>query len=233
MTDEPGIYRDSLPNEGNFTTVQNSWIRSTNLSPSANFLWIYLLSHKIGYELRDTQIIAETRFGPKGLRGARNELEKAGWLVLRRKKNADGSLGTYAYHLQDPRVPYGTVEDGTVEHGTVPEGPDLRKTINKNTNTKKTRKRVLSDVPADFTPNDTTLNNPKYAGLDFGYEVERFINWHQAKGIQNKDWQAAFRNWLNNALDFRSKQDYREVEKKRSERELDEWLRKMEGSDDS
>jgi len=233
MTEQPGIYRDSLSTEGKFTTVQNAWIRSTNLSPAANFLWIYLLSHKVGYELRDTQIIAETGFGPKGLRGARNELENAGWLVLRRKKNPDGSLGTYAYHLQEPRVPMGTVDISTVEESTVPDAPDLRSTNTKKTIRKKTSKRVLSDVPEDFAPNETTLKNPKYSGFDIQHEVERFINWHQAKGIQNKDWQAAFRNWLNNALDFRSKQDYREVEKERSKREMDAWLRSMEDSDDS
>ena len=224
MNEEPGIYRDQLPTDGHFTTVRNSWIRSTDLSPQANFLWIYLLSHKVGYELRDTQILTETGFGPKGLRAARSELEDAGWLVLRRKKNPDGSLGTYAYHLQEPRVPQGTVEQSTVEQGTVPEGPDYKKTISKKTISKKTNKRALSDVPEDFAPNETTLNNPKYAGVDMAHEVERFINWHQAKGVQNKDWQAAFRNWLNKGLDYRAQRDYRESDREQSRRELDAWI---------
>lgn len=136
---ETGIYRNKLTTEGNFTTVSNAWIRKSGLTPSANFLWIYLLSHKVGYELRDSQILNETGFGPKGLRSARKELVDAGWLKLERKKNSDGSLGTYSYFLQEPRVPLGTVEGGTVEQGTVPEGSDIRKLITNKTNSKNTK----------------------------------------------------------------------------------------------
>jgi hypothetical protein len=129
--DNPGIFRNEITLDGNFTTVDNTWIRSSGLTPQANFLWIYLLSHKIGYELRDGQILRETGFGRKGLRAARAELVDKGWLILERMKNPDGSLGTYAYHLQEPRDPRGTVAEGTVEAGTVAEGPDLRRLIPK------------------------------------------------------------------------------------------------------
>lgn len=129
--DNPGIYRNELAIDGNFTTVDNTWIRNSGLTPQANFLWIYLLSHKVGYELRDSQILRETGFGRKGLRAARGELVEKGWLVLERMKNPDGSLGTYAYYLQEPRDPMGTVAGGTVEQGTVAEGSDLRRLISK------------------------------------------------------------------------------------------------------
>jgi hypothetical protein len=135
---EPGIFRNELPLDGNFTTVDNEFIRNAGLSIGANFLWIYLLSHKVGYELRDSQILRETGFGRKGLRAARKELVELGWLVLSRIKNRDGSLGTYAYYLQDPRDPSGTVAKGTVEQGTVAQGPDLRKLITNKTNQEKT-----------------------------------------------------------------------------------------------
>ena len=139
MGETPGIYRNELAIDGNFTTVDNEWIRNSGLSPQANFLWIYLLSHKIGYELRDGQILRETGFGRKGLRSARNELVEKGWLVLERTKNPDGSLGTYAYHLDIARDPSGTVAVGTVVAGTVAQGSDLRKPLaNKTKNLEKT-----------------------------------------------------------------------------------------------
>jgi hypothetical protein len=143
MTNEPGIYRNELPTDGKFTTVANEWIRNTNLSPQANMLWIYLLSHKVGYELRDGQILRETGFGRKGLRAARNELAEKGWLVLERMKNADGSLGTYAYHLQTARDPQGTVAEGTVEQGTVAEGSDLRRLITKEKTNNLEKTKIL------------------------------------------------------------------------------------------
>lgn len=141
--DNPGIFRNEIALDGNFTTVDNTWIRSSGLTPQANFLWIYLLSHKIGYELRDGQILRETGFGRKGLRAARAELVDKGWLILERMKNPDGSLGTYAYHLQEPRDPQGTVAGGTVEGGTVAKGPDLRRLKSKEkTNLDKTNSLV-------------------------------------------------------------------------------------------
>jgi hypothetical protein len=133
MAEAAGIYRNELQVDGNFTTVDNDWIRSSGLSVGANFLWVYLISHRIGYELRDSQILRETGFGRKGLRAARKELVEKGWLVLQRTKNPDGSLGTYSYHLQDPRDPSGTVAAGTVEQGTVAQGPDIRKPSSKKT----------------------------------------------------------------------------------------------------
>jgi hypothetical protein len=147
LSNQPGIYRNEVESDGKFTTVLNEWIRNSGLSPQANMLWIYLLSHKIGYELRDSQILHETGFGRKGLRAARTELVEKGWLILERMKNPDGSLGTYAYHLQTSRDPQGTVAVGTVEQGTVAEGSDLRKPLPKKTNKKNTNdiERLFSD----------------------------------------------------------------------------------------
>jgi len=229
--EEAGIYRNRLQDEGSFTTVRNTWIRSTKLTPQANFLWIYLLSHKIGYELRDSQILTETGFGPKGLRAARQELVDAGWLELRRKTNPDGSFGTYAYHLQQSRVPQGTVEQSTVEQGTVPEGPDIRSTNSKKTINKKTIKRETA-LPDDWQPKDSVYAEEKYSVLNIDDEAESFRNWCLANGKRYVDWDAAFRNWLKKGLDFYSKKHYKEVDRERSRRELDEWLRKQEGKDD-
>lgn len=213
MTNDSGIYRNALRSEGNFTTVNNAWIRSSGLSPQANFLWIYLLSHKIGYELRDSQILNETGFGPKGLRAARKELKEAGWLSLRRKKNADGSLGTYAYYLQEPRVPQGTVDQGTVDEstvdqGTVPEGPHLRSTNSKKTISKKNKSKEISSIRKPQILNADDYNPPaellqklgeEFVGLRMGVELEKFRDHHMAKGSRFKDWDRAFRGWLRRA----------------------------------
>ncbi len=151
MKEQPGIYRNELVTDGHFTTVPNDWIRDSGLTPQANMLWIYLLSHQIGYELRDGQILSETGFGRKGLRSARTELVEKGWLVLDRMKNPDGSLGTYAYHLQTTRDPLGTVASGTVEGGTVAEGTHLRKPIPKEkTNLKKPKSENTSGSTKRF-----------------------------------------------------------------------------------
>jgi len=204
MTAEAGIFRNKLQTEGNFTTVSNSWIRSSGLSPQANFLWIYLLSHKVGYELRDSQILNETGFGPKGLRSARKELVDNGWLRLERKKNADGSLGTYAYFLHEPRVPLGTVEQGSVEQGTVPESPDLRRTITNKTIAKKTISKKGPNNADEYEPSEEIRNTfeERWPGLRLDIELVRFRNYHMAKGSKFKLWDRAFVNWLERASEW-------------------------------
>jgi hypothetical protein len=205
MTVEAGIYRNELPTDGKFTTVANDWIRNTGLSPQANMLWIYLLSHKVGYELRDGQILRETGFGRKGLRAARSELVENGWLVLERMKNADGSLGTYAYHLRTARDPQGTVAKGTVEQGTVAEGSDLRRPITKEkTNNKKTISKAKPKNADDYEPSSAIVEpfETDYPGLRLDVELEKFRNHHMAKGSIFKDWDRAFRNWLSRASEW-------------------------------
>jgi hypothetical protein len=205
MTAEAGIYRNELPTDGKFTTVANDWIRNTGLSPQANMLWIYLLSHKVGYELRDGQILRETGFGRKGLRAARNELVENGWLVLERMKNADGSLGTYAYHLRTARDPQGTVDLGTVDQGTVAEGSDLRRLLTKEkTSNNKTITKSRPKNADDYEPSTAIVDTfeTDFPGLRLDVELEKFRNHHMAKGSSFKDWDRAFKNWASRASEW-------------------------------
>ena len=132
MTDErPGVYRNRLDIDGDFTIVRNEWIRKSGLSPAANMLYIYLLSHEVGYQITFNQIQRETLFGVKGIRSAMAELENKGWLKRHRIQKANGQLGTYRYELLTTRVPLGTVASSTVAEGTV-----IKKITNKENNSK-------------------------------------------------------------------------------------------------
>lgn len=205
MADAPGIYRNELQFDGNFTTVCNEWIRGSGLSPQANYLWIYLLSHRIGYELRDSQILKETGFGRKGLRAARTELVDAGWLVLTRMKNSDGSLGTYAYQLQATRDPSGTVAEGTVEQGTVAEGPDYRKPISNKTKPKKIMtKKDTPKTADDYEPSSDRVEKWKqeFPGVRIDMELQKFKDYYMAAGKTWKDYNRAFANWLRRASEY-------------------------------
>lgn len=134
MSEErPGVYRNRLEIDGDFTIVRNSWIRKSGLSPAANMLYIYLLSHEVGYQITFSQIQRETLFGVKGIRSAMAELENKGWLKKTRIHKANGQLGSYRYELLATRVPLSTVAESTVAEGTV-----IKKTTNKEDNSKET-----------------------------------------------------------------------------------------------
>ena len=127
MTNEqPGVYRPQLSIDRDFTIIPNSWIRNSSLSPSANYLLIYLMTHEIGYEITFGQMQRETGLGIKGIRSALDELCKKGWLIMERTRKENNQLGPYRYTLREATVPQGTVAQGTVAQGT-----DIKKNNNK------------------------------------------------------------------------------------------------------
>jgi hypothetical protein len=122
VADEPGVYRPQLAIDRDFTIIPNAWIRNSSLSPSANYLLIYLMTHEIGYEITFGQMQRETGLGIKGVRASLGELQSKGWLQMERTKRSNGQLGPYRYTLVEA-----TDLQGTVVASTVAQGPDNKK----------------------------------------------------------------------------------------------------------
>jgi hypothetical protein len=155
MNIEPGIYRPEFPMDGNFTMVPNALIRDDELPAAAKMLLIYLLSHKVGYQIVDSQIIREIGMGREALRTARKQLEAQGFIELERVRNEDNSLGAYRYELQDARGWFSTVGNPTVGQPTVGEAtvgnpPDNRRLIPNKTTVKNTRIKNTGDPGFDL-----------------------------------------------------------------------------------
>lgn len=65
-------------------------------------------------------------------------------------------------------------------------------------------KPVASTLPPDWSPRDQEREHARSAGLDCDSEAGHFRDHHAAKGSRFTDWDAAFRNWLRNAVKFAS-----------------------------
>lgn len=59
-----------------------------------------------------------------------------------------------------------------------------------------------TQVPKDFTPNETTIQRAATLGVDWKAELPKFIDHHSNKGTIGKDWDAGFRTWLANSIKF-------------------------------
>jgi len=116
-SDEPGVYRPQLAIDRDFTIIPNAWIRNASLSPSANYLLIYLMTHEVGYEITFGQMQRETGLGIKGVRASLGELQSKGWLVMERTQRNNGQLGPYRYTLIEATGPQSTVVASTVAQG--------------------------------------------------------------------------------------------------------------------
>jgi hypothetical protein len=196
---ESGIYRNRLPVDENFTIVPNEWLRNTGLSPVANFLLIYLLSHEVGYEIRVRQIVSETKIGVKAFRSAIKELQAENWVSVSRAKEPDGKLGSYRYELNSTRVPQGTVARSTVAQSTVAEGTLLRRQLREN-NYREDNKRAIK-LPKDWMPSERLLEmfDSKWPDIDRDYEIEQFCTYWWSTGKTKVDWDMTFQNWMGRA----------------------------------
>jgi len=67
--------------------------------------------------------------------------------------------------------------------------------------------------PDDFVPNEWHRDFAANNNLDLAYQLEKCIDHFKSKGETNKNWDATFRNWLRNAVEYRkasppAKQNY-------------------------
>lgn len=57
-------------------------------------------------------------------------------------------------------------------------------------------------LPTSFEPDQTAVDMAAQSGIDLQAELANFLDHHTARGTIFKDWQAAFRTWLRNAVKF-------------------------------
>jgi hypothetical protein len=67
---------------------------------------------------------------------------------------------------------------------------------------RKAPRKNKSVLPEDFAPNETGTKKATDAGLNVERELSRFRDHHTAKGSTFLDWQAAWRTWIGNAIEF-------------------------------
>ena len=97
-------------------------------------------------------------------------------------------------------------ESGSTKREQVVNDSDtnLHLTINQEPRTKK---NIVKDgrataLPDDFYPDETGVKYAEDRSIDLGKELEQFKNFHAAKGSTFKNWQAAWRTWVGNAVSF-------------------------------
>lgn len=62
-----------------------------------------------------------------------------------------------------------------------------------------------TQLPADFSPNQGHIDFAGNNALSISEEFAKFSDYHKSKGSAMKDWDAALRTWLRNAVEFAKK----------------------------
>ena len=99
---------------------------------------------------------------------------------------------------------HGCVETGSTHDTQNVIEPLEEPLVNQGADEEEKPKRKTA-YPKAFEPNQTCRQKASDLGVHLDSELEKFKDFHQSKGNKYLDWQAAFRNWLTKAAEFRAK----------------------------
>jgi hypothetical protein len=138
--------------------------------------------------------------GVRTIKSAVEELELNGYLVRSEKQqhNPDGTFADYVWTTADPL-------QNDVTAKSVDAKVHTKNTITKEQQVKKNKQEnKATKISDDWKPTQTIIDDyqMKYKGLNHQKELEKFINYYQSKDEGRKDWNASYRNWLINAMDY-------------------------------
>ena len=136
---KPGIYRQEMTWEKDFTTMPNAWIRDERISFKAKGLLQYLLSHNIGYGLTIAQIERQTKDGTASIRSALDELVDAGYLTTEHTKDVRGYNSGLRYELLNPECENPSLENPSLENPSLENRTAYKKTNIKENNNKENK----------------------------------------------------------------------------------------------
>lgn len=91
------------------------------------------------------------------------------------------------------------------EQLAIPERETERETEKEVEREAEPARRRRQQLPSDFSPDDTGLNAARQRGVSVPEELEKFRNYHLAKGSVMLDWQAAWRTWVGRAQPAQSR----------------------------
>lgn len=99
----PGYHRIRRGRMGmdQFTQIRNAVFRDARLSAKAMGVFGHISTHQDGFGVTPDTIAKHMRDGVSAIQGALRELEACGYLVRRRVRNKDGTLGGSIYEITD------------------------------------------------------------------------------------------------------------------------------------
>jgi hypothetical protein len=186
--------------DDHFTQIPNNWVRDSNLSLKAIGLLTQLMSHRPGWNMSISSLARFNKTGVRTIKSAVEELELNGYLIRSEKQqhNADGTFADYVWTTADPL-------QNDVTAKSVDAKVHTKNTITKEQQVKKNKQEnKATKITDDWKPSQAIIDDyaVKYKGLNHERELEKFINYYQSKAESRKDWNASFRNWLINAMDY-------------------------------
>jgi hypothetical protein len=215
------IIRVSKPER--FAVLSHDMLRDTRLSFAARGLLAYLLSLPDSWEIRVSHLIEQSPAGRDAVYSMMKELTAFGYMRRVEKRGASGRILGYENIVSElSENPQPAQPKSPKTRRTHAVQPDTEKPDTAEPDTAKpgTKKELLKEIPtgdekpmgrsrattapAEFsvTPEMAAWARANTPQIDAATETENFLDHHRAKGSAFKDWPAAWRTWMRNAVRF-------------------------------
>ena len=186
--------------DDHFTQIPNEWVRDSRLSLKAIGLLTQLMSHSPGWNMSISSLARFNKTGVDTIKTAVKELETYGYLKrsMTQEHNPDGTFADFIWTTADPFQNPATALPASAKQ-------DTKKNILKEEQVKKNKQEnKASKIDESWKPSQKIVDEypVKYPGLNYAKELTKFINYYLSKDMTRKDWDASYRNWLINAMDY-------------------------------
>lgn len=220
--------------DDHFAQIPNQWLRDNRLSLEARGLLAQIMSHAPGWNLSIQSIASQNNIGRDKVRRILNELFEYGYLERSETQAHDekGRLVGFDYVTRDPE---GVTQKPTKAEPTKadptkviepPKNTIPKNTISKNTISKKAKPKSADDYyPADWIIEQF---DERWPGVSLDRELTKFRDYNEAKGQTYSNWDRAFTNWLNRAVEWSP-----DAKRLRASKEFDDFLAKVKAAEDA
>lgn len=157
---------------------------------------VRLLAFQVGAPEQDVELILQSFFnlqedGWHQTRCDQEIIDYQNWLA--KKSNAGKASAERRKNSRSTGVEQVLDDSSTVEQ---PNQQPLTTNQQPEANVVAAKRR--RQLPEDFYPDETGLNAAGKKGIDVSVELQKFSDYHRAKGSVMLDWQAAWRTWVGN-----------------------------------
>lgn len=199
--------------EDHYTLIPNSLSRSSTIPPRAKVVYIYLKSHRDGWDITTERVADALGMSKETVVKAIQDLVDAGY-VRREKIRGDGGLYS-GWEYEVLSWPVTTV--GKTDHGKSPwsdksdvgeSRPHKKTNSSKKTNEEEDQPPVVPQgtaakkprhrITEDWTPRPEVVQQmtAECPGVDQEHELAQMRDHFLAKGTTSTDWNLNYRGWI-------------------------------------
>lgn len=198
------IIRHGPAPEDHYSLIPNCVARDENLTLQAKGIYLYLRSHREGWQMSTERIGDALNVHRDTVAKYVKELEATGYLQRERTHSDGGQFEGMAYVLNTSPLRKNTDNGKTpllVNTASGDSRQHKKTNSSKKTNPKEDQAHRLPDA---WQPSQSVLDklSEKHPGIDLMGEATKFRGyWHEATGARakKKNWDLAFGNWVSKA----------------------------------